>query len=782
MKAQPGARLRDDVAALLRLKFIHVRTEHRLATTTADVFYTDDTSPIFPRTIAVEAKDWKSAVTSSDIASIYNLYAPSIINREIDDLLIIGRKPLAGSPNTTIGNFPRVRYLTFDEFRSLLMNFENLIQNNIFVYQNSEEARNFIPTRVSNSDDLLFDHINNWLTGAGRVSVVFGGYGAGKTTFSLHLASRLSEAYLDDRRRRIPIRITLGGLYSKQDLVSLICSTLSGQEAGIQVKDFSYGLFLEMNRAGQFILILDGFDEMKHAMDIFDFSYTFEQMKPLFSGNAKVVILGRPDAFFTNEEEDIVFNAAFDSSGDMRSNLRKIEIAFFSKSEIDNYIASSLRSRGVALSQEQQRRLDQIIKLLPEGDNILSRPVQARMFTRIIEDFLEENRSLTRYNLFHKFIYGFLGRESQKLARQPRHGNIDNIPTRDDRMAFMQSIAWWIISQKKENRFIPEEVPIDIIPLTLRRGRDTRDAIRESIVGSVIEPIRHSDVLGQKGGRYYYFPHKSYIEFLVAEYFSSQNTFSKERYREFLANSNNEIVSFIEEGPTSGIARLREGLEYAIGPVDRRIVEVCSKDPEIIEAVRSDIFSIRRSSQIYPEYLHLLDSEQNATAYLSRRITEGRLTDALAATFNCCAHHISRTGDKRIAAALFINIFTSASPHALDKFGTSGETINIYRFDPDTMKLIALDRCFYYRKNTNSIILNVSGLFQLAEQSSKGALFVRLEERKTRQPHIALGIDDLIGQMNGDFSLRLRRIIERPGSSERIIFAGLMGEIRDQFQ
>lgn len=56
-------------------------------------------------------------------------------------------------------------------------------------------------------------------------------YGLGKTTFSVYLASVLSREYLSGNFARIPIRLPLAGMYSKQDVVALICSALSGGEA-----------------------------------------------------------------------------------------------------------------------------------------------------------------------------------------------------------------------------------------------------------------------------------------------------------------------------------------------------------------------------------------------------------------------------------------------------------------------------------------------------------------------------------------------------------------------
>ena len=137
------------------------------------------------------------------------------------------------------------------------MNFTGLLNNNILMFEHDDASKNFIPTRVRNTGETLFDHVSHWLKSKFAGLIVYGGYGIGKTTFSLYLANTLSEKYLAQEFDRIPIRIALGGMYSKQDLVALICSALSGSEGLVAVKDFSYGLFLEMNRQGRYRVIVE---------------------------------------------------------------------------------------------------------------------------------------------------------------------------------------------------------------------------------------------------------------------------------------------------------------------------------------------------------------------------------------------------------------------------------------------------------------------------------------------------------------------------------------------
>ena len=151
------------------------------------------------------------------------------------------------------------------------MNFTGLLHNNILLFEHDDASKFFVETRIRNSERTLLDRVMEWLASDSTGMIVYGGYGLGKTTFSLYFAHVLSKKSLDRAFDRIPIRIALGGMYSKQDLPALICSALSGGDGGAAVKDFSFGLFLEMNQQGQYLLILDDFNEMRHAMELDDF-------------------------------------------------------------------------------------------------------------------------------------------------------------------------------------------------------------------------------------------------------------------------------------------------------------------------------------------------------------------------------------------------------------------------------------------------------------------------------------------------------------------------------
>jgi hypothetical protein len=155
MASSPGSTRRDEIAALLRIKHQVVHTEYRLTTTTADIYYIDDSNHMFPRPIAVEAKDWERPLTSSNIAKIISLYRPSLDKREIVYLWIVGNHPLSSSPALSIRSLSNVCYFTMEELRASLMNFTPLMRDNILAFEHHEASTNFIDARIKGESKSL---------------------------------------------------------------------------------------------------------------------------------------------------------------------------------------------------------------------------------------------------------------------------------------------------------------------------------------------------------------------------------------------------------------------------------------------------------------------------------------------------------------------------------------------------------------------------------------------------------------------------------------------------
>ncbi|MGO8072919.1 NACHT domain-containing NTPase [Rhizobium leguminosarum] len=691
-----GSALREKIASLLKCIYSEVEVEKSLPITTADVFYVDDSNQLFSRKVAVECKDWKKGLTSADIASIYNLYKVALDNGDIDDLLIIGEKELSQQPSRSLSGIKNVAYASFERFVFSLMNFSYLMQDNIAAYRNHPSSKNFIHTKVKGSDATLEYAALEWLSSSENVLLTYGGYGVGKTSFSLYFCNVMTEKYRSGEFARIPIRITLGDLFAKQDLKGVICSALSGADGRAAVRNFSYNLFLQMNREGYFLLILDGFDEMRHAMSIDDFKFTFEDMAILFEGKSKTMVLGRPDSFFSSEEENEVIDAILSSVlGNVRL-LKKIEVDLLSRDQVETYLNNFLANKYSDPNIDRLRQLADHV-LVAELD-VLTRPVQLNMFTSIMGAFASPDAIFSRYDLYFQFIYRFVVREQSKSSRQLSSGiSVEGAGYSDPRTIFMQNLAWWLLTDRKENRFKAHEVPVAFIPQSLRSARGTDAALREIIVGSVIEHSseQRNSVLGTKGPKIYYFPHKSYVEFLVAEYFCRE-TFDVEKYVKFFAHANSEILSFIAEGPPEAVANLRSGLEHAKGTISQQVLSIAARDPKI--NAESVILAEGNTTpgRMFVYYRHLVDTHRSAEEiemFLFNAFSKANSVNRLAAAYALAADYLGRNRSDVLISRLLVIALNKIGLFKLREMLNGPDGAPIYSVDAIVIHIVFISSC-----------------------------------------------------------------------------------------
>lgn len=385
---------------------------------------------------------------------------------------------------------------------------------------------------------------------------------------------------------------------------------------------------------------------------------------------------------------------------------------------------------------------------------------------------------MNRYELYKKFIYNFISRESRKPARQPIGPISGDKDLRDDRAKFMQAMAWWVLNDKKENRFLPDEIPPEIIPVSIKSGKSTVTAIREAIVGSVIEPISQAGVLGSKARRYYYFPHKSYLEFLIANYFDS-NQFTIDLYRDFMQNVNNEILTFIEEGPPTGIDQLRRGLTHNVGQIDPRIIEACATDKRIDKEISSIKKGNQHPSNIYTHYFYLKREKRGVESYLLARLADSVTTESTVATFNCIANDLATRENSNLTRSLILNCVTNVSIHNIRDYAESGNPIKIYRADIEGARYAIMSQCI--KASKREFVLGINELQSLLLRTARGSFFVAIPnaERKNVKANLDMNlIKDAVGAELRPF---LKKILEKRDRVSAFLPVRLFGDAENRF-
>ena len=301
----------------------------------------------------------------------------------------------------------------------------------------------------------------------------------------------------------------LGEIANEQSLAGLLGKLFTATNF---VRNYNYATFLELNKLGRFLVIFDGFDEMKQMLSWGEFKNNLREMNRLVHGKGKMVILGRPTAFLTAAEHQYALHgernvSSYYARDPEWPDYREVELAPFSRPQIEAFLPRYLRYLiDTSTDANQRKKLEQLVNrsvktLLGDGQiwDIVQRPVQLKMITEILPDVREDLKNLTVHALYDYFIEYVIERESTKVARA-RFKN-------SERRAFARDIAFWLWKAKRERGVANHAVPPELVAPYCPPDEDLDDVTRDLVSACVLD--RQGDRL--------FFPHRSFQEYLVAE-------------------------------------------------------------------------------------------------------------------------------------------------------------------------------------------------------------------------------------------------------------------------
>lgn len=547
-----GNQFRDQVAQLLRLSGYSVQVEVQIGHKKVDIFCEERTLGK-SRRYGVEAKNYSKGLTKTELVEIYSDYEALLDSNQIDEVLVIAPIALTAPAATTyVQTKKNLSHQTLLELQESVMGFERYLRNLIHTHDAERVEQYYLSPNYEVPDDSdapkkeeeretgpLEPLIENWLSGgAAEPIALLAGYGMGKTTFSSHIAYVLAKRALSGEPVRIPILVRLGKFVYEQSLEGLLATTLT---AASPVDRFNFPLFEELNRSGRFLVILDGFDEMKHAMTAGEFRSNFAQLNRLVSGNSRVLLLGRPSVFQSDMEQGVVLRGVklIDDKliqtpvGAPQYKLLTIK-PFTGEAALEfshRYMRALLRTNG---DSESEAFITRRVTEIRDGgyDDLIRRPVQAKMLTELAADASVRLERFSRYGLYKHFIDHIIDREMEKPGRQAIAGAI--------RRTFICDLAWWLWRTGRNSGCRLDEVPASLIASAQAAAPDRypEGIRRELIAGSLLEEKQHG---------IFYIPHRSYTEFLVAEYLAAariDHAFVAENYRVITP----PVLRFLDEG------------------------------------------------------------------------------------------------------------------------------------------------------------------------------------------------------------------------------------------
>jgi hypothetical protein len=511
---QRGNAFRDLVASMLEGASFVAETETRENFKKVDVRWRREDLD-GPLKYFVEAKDYEGTLGLAECREFVMDYGSLVESGEADRAWLVSKGPISPDGRALVDAKRGCKAMTFAEFQRRLLGLDSYLHDLIASYDAEKIADWYIPLHADDGSDLE-KVVRDWIGEADALPLaIVAGYGKGKSTFARHIASTLAREALKEPSLRVPVLVPLGDIVDEQSLEGLLGKVFTTRPG---VRGYNFGLFEKLNNAGRYVVIFDGFDEMKHGMTLARFETNITELMRLDKNAAKLIILGRDTAFQDDYEFKSIIQGRQITAGGQevaargRRAFRELTVRNFSadgaKKFVESFFPIVAREavRGSGKPVDETWIAARLAELLSDAfDELLKRPVHAQMLCQIATDPNQSLTDLSKYRLFDRFVHFLIDREVNKRGRDP-HFSLEV------RRNFNRALAYWLWEQGGVSTVTLASVPADICreaSADVRHDYDDTALRKELTAGCLIE----KGVTGT-----IYFGHRSLQEFLVAEH------------------------------------------------------------------------------------------------------------------------------------------------------------------------------------------------------------------------------------------------------------------------
>jgi len=468
--------------------------------------------------IAVECKHYSKKLSKAIVTKLFATYLPLIQGGLIDYVLLVTEQGLHPSAETFCKSVKGLKHFTESKLLSNVIDFNAYVAGLYHNFELDEIRSYYVPQKVRDLDVPIEDFVLSRLDEEFYQPIaILGGYGMGKSTLARSLAYNLSRDYIDNKNLRIPILISLDGIAHEQTLDGLLGTLFTSKNA---IPNYNFELFMALNRAGKFVIILDGFDEMKNVMSWEHLKYNLNQLYRLIVPGSKVLLLGRPTAFLTENEQNEALHgvseeSSYQKTGEKRPTLldrvdwpdfKAVYIDKFSRDQIIKVVRLYALQKSLNIDSDELKEkylgFSEAIEITDSRVYSLAmRPVQLNMLLEIIPSFEGNINDLTVSELYSNFTELVMVRELSKSSRQAFSLSV--------RLRFLQRLAFYMWQDGQRKEINAYEIPLELYKDIYDGSEDLEAVKRDLLTGSFLE---------RSGSNGFSFSHKSFQEFLVAEH------------------------------------------------------------------------------------------------------------------------------------------------------------------------------------------------------------------------------------------------------------------------
>lgn len=541
-----GNAFRDALEKVLSAAGFTTTTETKVGHKNVDVsaVWTRDAITGVQR-FAFEAKDYDGTLPAKECSEFATDHLPYLQMGELDQAWLISKGPIAPGGREVEKLHRNLQVMTFTELQRRLLLIDSYLADLVDQYDGSHLASYYVRPETTDHADLE-RHVEQWLEADDAPPLfVLGAYGKGKSTFATHLAAGMAKRALQDPTARAPILVRLGEIADEQSIDGLLGKVLASQH---RVTNYHFETFQALNRNGRFLVIYDGFDEMKHGLTPAKFQQVLSELMRLDEGDARILVLGRDTAFHDEDEFRAIVDgvqrtgAGREIIAPGRRAYKHVEIRGFTAEEARTFVANYLPIRAQAERDGpamDPKWIEQRVVELSTGrfDRLLERPVHAQMLCEIAIQPDQLRADMSVYELFDSFVHLLIHRELEKRGRDP------SFPL-DVRRRFNAHLAWWLWEKGGTSTTTLADIPQSICDAAARDLSHSlsRDEMRRELIqGCLVE----------KGVSTIYF-HRSLQEFLAAEHLIDTDLLkgagSSNWLREVTAAVTPEVIDFVVAG------------------------------------------------------------------------------------------------------------------------------------------------------------------------------------------------------------------------------------------
>ena len=473
----------------------------------------------------VECKDYQKANLSSDDIRKFK-YDFSDVKQKFNFAggILVTRNELSARVKNTLSE-DGLETTTLVNLKNEALGVLTNLRESISVHETTQASKTYIDLTFKDNGVRkdLYKYTSEWLNENQALLVLLGDFGSGKTTFLQHIKYMLAKDFTTGISTFIPILIQLKDFDSYPNIEDFFESKIKFElERNTKFDEFS-----KISKTNDFIILLDGFDEMGLHINEEKRRSHFKQLTKIISRSKKTFLTCRPSYFLSNEEMYSVLRTIDDRQSPTRiGNISKsisreykefadsaflavstksqspneyftvLELSGFTSEDIDLYLSKFYENENAEYVKQARDR----IRTTYDLEDLAKRPILLFLIATTLPK-LSEKREASPSEIYLIYTNAWMLRDIEK-------GEFRDVISIHEKQMFVCNLAWDMYRKSVL------ELSYEELPVYVREKFSKKDVGLESLVTH----IQSCAFLNRDDSNVFRFSHKSFLEYFSAQF------------------------------------------------------------------------------------------------------------------------------------------------------------------------------------------------------------------------------------------------------------------------